>query len=157
MCVVIGYFVGHHPMRIFLLTVVRSRKIIQDRWVGHLWPGLFVHGGEAGFPHCFGWLADWSVQLHSHSESSCWLYNFPTFTCAQSNKRHAQIYITQCGWDLFCSSAMLSSYIYPLHFQALSSSDSENYINSVKLIETLRERECACVWCVCVGQTDYFV
>ena len=43
---------------------------------------------------------------------------------------------------------MLSPYVYDLHFQALWSSDSENYINSVKLIETLRER--VCLVCVCV-------
>ena len=52
-----------------------------------------------------------------------------------------------CGWDLG-SSAMQSPYVYDLHFQALWSSDSENYIGSVKLIETLREREC--LVCVCV-------
>ena len=86
-----------------------------------------VHGG--GSTHRSGWLADWSVQLHCQSESSCWLYNFPTFICAQSNKRPAQIYTTQCGWDLG-SSTMLSPYIYALHFQALWSFDSENYINS---------------------------
>ena len=127
-----GKFLAH--------TVVRSRKVILGCSVGCLRPGLFVHGGEGGFTHRFGWPVDWFVQLHCCSESSCWLYNFPTFTCVQSNKRPAKIYTTQCGWNLG-SSAMLSSYIYVLHFQALWSSDSENYINSSSQKETLRESE----------------
>ena len=97
-CVVIGYFVGDQPMRKFVAhTVVRSRKIVLGCWVGRLRPGLFVHGGEGGSTHCFGWLADWYVQLHSHSESSCWLYKFPTFTCARPSKRLERIYTT-CVW-----------------------------------------------------------
>ena len=105
------------------------QKVVLGCRVRCFQPGLFVHGGEGVSTHCSGWLADWSVQLHSHSESSCWLYNFPTFTCAQSKKSPAQIYTTQCGWDLVGSSAMLLPYIYALHFQALWSSDSESHIN----------------------------
>ena len=114
-----------------------AREVVLGCSVGCLRPGLFVHRGEGGFTHHSGWLVDWSVQLHCCSESSCWLYNFPTFTCAQSNKRPAQIYTTQCGWNLG-SSAMLSPYIYVLHFQALLSFDSENY---VKLIEKKKKKK----------------
>ena len=57
-----------------------------------------------------------------------------------------------CGWDLG-SSAMLLPYVYDLLFQALWSSDSENYISSVKLIETSRER--VCLVCVRVCWTNW--
>ena len=83
----IGSFVGDQPMRrVVAHTGVRSRQIVLGCWVGHLRPGLFVHRGEVGSTHRFGWLADWSIRLHSHSESSCWLYNFPTFTCARPSQ-----------------------------------------------------------------------
>ena len=102
MRVVIGYFVGDQPMRKFVAhTVVRSRKNVLGCWVGRLQPGLFVHRVEGGLHIAFGWLADWSAQLHSHSEASCWLYNFPTFTCARPSKRPERIYTT-CVWLSQC-------------------------------------------------------
>ena len=57
MCVIIICF-GNQPMRNFVPTVVRSRKVVLGCWVRRLRPGLFVHGGEGGSTRCFGWLAD---------------------------------------------------------------------------------------------------
>ena len=139
----IGCFVGAQPRRKFVAhTVVRSRKIILGCWVRNLRLGLFVHGGEGGSTHCFGWLADWSVQLQSHSESSCGLYSFPTFTCAWPSKRSKWIYTTRV-WPRL-------PYIYDLHFQALWPSDSENYINSSSYKHW--ERVCVCLtnWLSCL-------
>ena len=117
MCVVIGYFVGDQPMIKFVAhIVVRSRKIVLGCWVGHLRPGLFVHTERrGGSTHCFGWLADWSVQLHCCSESSCWHYNFPTFTCARPSKRSERIYTT-CVAEILvavpCCRLMFMTYIF---------------------------------------------
>ena len=148
MCVMIGYFVGDQPMRIFFAhTVVRSRKIVLGCWVGRLRPGLFVHGKGAG-----GGLADWSVQQYNCTLILSQAVGFTIFPHSHVHSPARELNGSTplvCGWDLG-SSAMLSPYVYDLHFQALWSSDSENYISSVKLIETLRERVCLVCVCVCV-------
>ena len=53
-------------------TVVWSTKVALLRC---LWPGLFVHwgGGGGGYTALGGWL---TVQIHPHSEASCWPFNF---------------------------------------------------------------------------------
>ena len=113
-----------------LFTLLRSRKVVLGCRVGWLWPVLFVHWGVGGSKHCCGWLADLSVQLHSHSESSCWLYNFTTFTCARPTRDLHRFTPFSVVETLVATSALLLPDIYALHFQALWSDDSENYINS---------------------------
>ena len=152
----IGYFVGDQPVRKFVAhTVVRSRKIVL---VGHLRSGLFVHGGSwgGGVTHQFGWLADWSVQLHSHSESSCWLCNFPTFTCARPSKRDKRdlhwLCVAETVLAVPCCCLMFMTYIFRhCGLQILK-------IISVQ-VHRNRERESVCVHVlsVCVAQTDNLV
>ena len=78
-----------------------------------------------GSTHCYGWQADWSYNCtlipsqvagftiipHSHGHG-------PT----RDPQRSTTFTVSETG-----SSAMLSSYIHALHFQALWSSDSENH------------------------------
>ena len=145
----IGYFVGDQPMRKCIAhTVVRSRKIVLGCWVGCLRPGLFVlvHGGEGG---------DWQSDLYNCTLILSQAVGFTIFPHSHVHGPARDLNGSTplvCGWDLG-SSAMLSPYVYNLHFQALWSSDSENYIISVKLKETLRER--VCLVCVCVCWTNW--
>ena len=138
------------PLRKFVAhTVARSWKIVRGCWVGCLRLGLFVGGGGGvtGRLTCTTvgcHFVGFTIFPHSHVRSPARDLNGSTPLV--------------CGWDLG-SSAMLLPYIYDLYFQALWTSDSENYINSVKLIETLRERVClVCVcwtnWLSCLNLTE---
>ena len=164
MCVVVGCFNMAHPMRQFVVhAVVRSGKVVLVRRVGWLRPGLFVQWGVGGY----GRLANLSVQLNSHSESSCWLYNFTTFTCAHPTRDLHRFTPLKVAETLVATSAMLLHYIYALHFQALWSDDSENYINSSSFYINTHSNVAAYSWllssctllfvsvCVCVCAVSY--
>ena len=91
--------------------------------------------------------ADWQTDLYKYYNCSLILSQAVGFTVFPHSHVHSPARDLNgstplvCGWDLG-SSSVLSPYVYDLHFQALWSSDSENYISSVKLIEMLRERVC---------------
>ena len=120
-------FIVDQPMR---KVVVKSRKIVLGCRMWCLRPGLFVHGGREVYLHTA--LGDWQTDLYNCIVILSQVVGFTIFphSHVQSNKRPAEIYTTQYGWDITGCSAMPSSYIYAPHFQALWSSNSENYINS---------------------------
>ena len=153
MCVVIGYFVGIHPVRKFVAhTVVRSRKIVLG--VGHLRPGLFVHRGERGVYTllwvtgrliCTTALSFWVKLLalqfsHIHMCTAQW----ETWT-----DRH-HLYVAETVLAVPCCRLMFMTYIFRYcGLLILKIISIQAHVNV--------ERESVCVLSVCVTQTDNLV
>ena len=83
-------------------------------WSYFPWAFFFFHH----YRECVLWLAT-LLGMGSASEKICCSH------CCEVQKNWTRLLSRALG-----SSAMLSPYVYDLHFQALWSSDSENYINS---------------------------
>ena len=137
----IGYFVGHHPMIIFLLTVVRSRKIILG--VGCLWPGLFVHGRGGGV-YTSLWVTGWLICTTARS---FWVkllalqFSHIRMCTAQQETwtdlhhwcvAETLLAVTLCLWLTFLGTVVFRFW----------------KLYQFKLIETLRESVCLCLVCV---------